>query len=633
MSGGQKQRIAIARALLINPPILLLDEATSALDAESEHIVQDALHQAAVGRTTLLVSHRLSTIQNADIIAVMQKGRIIEIGQHENLMQKDDSAYAELIHASGTKIINSFNLNVNQRLVTNAESTDQSEQKSSRNTRMVNQNSSSSCISRSSSFNGCHSEERFKVETHNSPLPPSFRRLVLLNKPEWRQALIGTVGAAFFGIIQPLFAFTIGGMIVTFYMTDSAEQARRIRKYCLSFVALALASFVTNAIQHYNFAVVGERLMKRVREQMLMNILKFEVAWFDTPENSSGAICTRLASDANSVRSLVGDRWSLIITTFVSIVTATSFGLAIAWRLALVIMACQPLIILCFYSRRVLIKTMSQQALRMQQDSSNLAAEAVVHHRTVAAFCAQPTILKLYVSLQKKSSQASTRQAIIGGLGLGSAQLISFFSLALDYWYGARLVSEGLISSIEMFRTFFILISTGRVIAEAGSMTSDIAKGAAAVDSVFEILDRISNISPDEATGDQPEHLNGDIELHHVDFAYPQRPKVLVFQDFSLHIHAGQSVALVGQSGSGKSTIISLIERFYDPTKGKVMIDGKDVRQYHLRTLRKHIALVSQEPTLFEGSIRENILYSNDVATLEEIVKAAKAANAHDFIR
>ena len=269
----------------------------------------------------------------------------------------------------------------------------------------------------------------------------------------------------------------------------------------------------------------------------------------------------------------------------------------------------------------------------MQQDSSNLAAEAVVHHRTVAAFCAQPTILKLYVSLQKKSSQASTRQAIIGGLGLGSAQLISFFSLALDYWYGARLVSEGLISSIEMFRTFFILISTGRVIAEAGSMTSDIAKGAAAVDSVFEILDRISNISPDEATGDQPEHLNGDIELHHVDFAYPQRPKVLVFQDFSLHIHAGQSVALVGQSGSGKSTIISLIERFYDPTKGKVMIDGKDVRQYHLRTLRKHIALVSQEPTLFEGSIRENILYSNDVATLEEIVKAAKAANAHDFIR
>ncbi|KAL5722397.1 ABC-type xenobiotic transporter [Ranunculus cassubicifolius] len=164
-------------------------------------------------------------------------------------------------------------------------------------------------------------------------------------------------------------------------------------------------------------------------------------------------------------------------------------------------------------------------------------------------------------------------------------------------------------------------------------MTSDLAKGSDAVGSVFAVLDRYTRIKPKENEGYQPEKVIGNIEFRDIHFAYPARPEVIIFKGFSISIESGKSTALVGQSGSGKSTIISLIERFYDPLKGTISIDRRDIKSYHLRSLRKHIALVSQEPTLFGGTIRENIEYGlSDKVNEAEIINAARSANAHDFI-
>ncbi|KAF6167396.1 hypothetical protein GIB67_020702 [Kingdonia uniflora] len=199
--------------------------------------------------------------------------------------------------------------------------------------------------------------------------------------------------------------------------------------------------------------------------------------------------------------------------------------------------------------------------------------------------------------------------------------------------YGSKLLSQGDITSKALFQTFLIIISAGRVIADAASMTTDIAKGSDAVESVFTVLDRITKIDPQE--GNQTEKkLVGQVELCNVHFAYLARPDIIIFKDFSLTIEYSKSTALVGQSGSGKSTIIGLIERFYDPSKGSVKIDGRDIRSYHLKSLRKHIALISQKPTLFDGTIRENIAYgcAGEMVDEYEIVNAARAANAHDFI-
>ncbi|VAI56740.1 unnamed protein product [Triticum turgidum subsp. durum] len=595
MSGGQKQRIAIARAILKSPKILLLDEATSALDTESERVVQEALDLASVGRTTIVVAHRLSTIRNADMIAVMQYGEVKELGSHEELIADENGLYSSLVRLQQTRESNEVDE------VSGAGSTSAVGQSSSHSMsrRFSAASRSSSARSLGDAGDADHTEEP------KLPLP-SFRRLLMLNAPEWRQALMGGFSAIVFGGIQPAYAYAMGSMISVY--------------------------FLINIGQHYNFGAMGEYLTKRIREQMLTKILTFEIGWFDRDENSSGAICSQLAKDANVVRSLVGDRMALVIQTVSAVLIACTMGLVIAWRLALVMIAVQPLIIVCFYARRVLLKSMSKKSIQAQSESSKLAAEAVSNLRTITAFSSQDRILGLFNQAQNGPRKESIRQSWIAGLGLGTSMSLMTCTWALDFWFGGRLIAQHHITAKALFQTFMILVSTGRVIADAGSMTTDLAKGADAIASVFAVLDRVTEIEPDNPEGYKPEKLKGEVDIRGVDFAYPSRPDVIIFKGFSLSIQSGKSTALVGQSGSGKSTIIGLIERFYDPVRGMVKIDGRDIKTYNLRALRQHIGLVSQEPTLFAGTIRENIVYGTETASEAEIENAARSANAHDFI-
>ncbi|KAL2505091.1 ABC transporter B family member 15 [Abeliophyllum distichum] len=492
-----------------------------------------------------------------------------------------------------------------------------------------------SIVSRSSSANSAATIRGLETATVSGDQVaiPSFRRLLAMNLPEWRQALFGCTSAVLFGAVQPLYAFALGSMISVYFLPNHSAIKERTTIYAFCFLGLAVFSLLINICQHYNFAAMGEHLTKRIRERMLSKMLTFEIGWFDQDENATGAVFSRLAKDANVVRSLVGDRMALLIQTFSAVTIACTMGLVIAWKLALLMIAVQPLIIICYYCKRVLLKSMSQKAIKAQDESSKLAAEAVSNLRTVTAFSSQARILQMLEKAQDGPEKESIRQSWFAGIGLGTSQSLLTCTWALDFWFGGKLISEGFITAKELFQTYLILVSTGRVIADAGTMTKDLAKGSDAVGSVFAVLDRYSLIEPEDPDGYKPDKLTGHVELRGVDFTYPARPDVMVFIGLSINIEAGKSTALVGQSGSGKSTIIGLIQRFYDPLKGVVKIDGRDIRSYHLRSLRKHIALVSQEPTLFAGTIRQNIMYAaSEYVDESEVIEAAKAANAHDFI-
>lgn len=651
MSGGQKQRIAIARALLRDPKILLLDEATSALDAQAERVVQEAIDQASQGRTTIIIAHRLSTIRTANTIMVLQAGKVVESGTHNELMQLNGGQggeYSKMVHLQQLATQNEAQSDSStqkdetpqrKRSVTPSPlRSPYSIRSSAPGTPTLYPFSTAMSVSMGTPYSysiqydpGEESDEEYSK--YSSHPPPSQLRLLKMNSPEWGQALLGCLGAIGSGAVQPINAYCVGSLISVYFLEES-EMKSKSRVLSLIFLGIGVFNFFTNILQHYNFAVMGEKLTKRVREKLLEKLMTFEIGWFDQDENTSAAICARLATEANMVRSLVGDRMSLLVQAFFGAAFAYGLGLALTWRLTLVMIAVQPLVIGSFYARSVLMKSMAEKARKAQREGSQLASEAVINHRTITAFSSQKKMLVLFGTTLKGPKKESIKQSYVSGFGLFSSQFFNTAATALAYWYGGRLLVQGMITPKHLFQAFLILLFTAYIIAEAGSMTSDISKGSSAIQSVLAILDRKSEIDPDNKWGlDFKKRIKGRVEFKNVFFSYPTRPDQMILKGLSLRIEAGKTVALVGQSGSGKSTIIGLIERFYDPMRGSVHIDEQDVKNYNMRILRSHIALVSQEPTLFAGTIRQNITYGTEQASESEIRKASKLANAHEFVR
>ncbi|KAL8150337.1 hypothetical protein V2J09_020145 [Rumex salicifolius] len=634
LSGGQKQRVAIARAILKNPRILLLDEATSALDAESEKIVQDALDRIMVNRTTVIVAHRLSTVRNADMIAVIHQGKVVEKGTHSRLLDDPEGAYSQLIRLQEmrkepeqSEMSRSFSQKRSSSL--RSLSRGSSGRGSSRNTFMFGMGIDAPESVIPMSIEGNDLEDSDRAED-NPEVPIS--RIAALNKPEIPVLILGVIAATANGCIFPIFGLLISNAIKIFY-----EPPNQLKKdagfWAGMFAVLGAASFLAYPGRTYFFGIAGSKLIQRIRSMCFEKVINMEIGWFDEPKNSSGAIGARLSSDAATIRGLVGDALGLLVQ---NIATATA-GLVIAftanWMLALVILVLLPLIAINGIVQMKFMKGFSADAKKKYEDASQVANDAVGSIRTVASFCAEDKVIKLYESKCEGPMKTGIRLGFVSGIGFGVSNALLYLVYALSFYVGSLLVGNGKATFVEVFRVFFALTMAAIGISQSSSFSPDFSKAKGAAGSIFAVLDRESKIDPSNESGTTLDVVKGEFELRHVSFTYPTRPDMQIFRDINLTIRAGKTIALVGESGSGKSTVISLLQRFYDPDSGLITLDGIEIQKLKLNWLRQQMGLVSQEPVLFNDTIRANIAYGKrGDATESEIIAAAELANAHKFI-
>lgn len=714
LSGGQKQRVAISRAILRDPPILILDEATSALDNKSEKLVQQALDKlikhedntsTARSRTIIVIAHRLSTVRNADTIVVLGSPEgtstaatgsiILEQGKHDDLMQLEHGYYRALVGAGNKSKAglvdddeaNKFGDTINTEAMLEEFDTAPVAGEEIPNNKDVLASSTESAVEKVSfwdsikkSFGGKDPDKAAKEEEEKKKLTRNKARVWNYTKPEMGLIIFGSIASFGKGTILPLFSLVFSEMISIWYVSDTTKLLERSLEYSYIFYGISVACMIGEGIQKGVFEMIGERLTKRMRGDLFRSILSKDITWFEDDTNAIGILTSRLSTDVKLVRLVTGQSIASALEATSALLTGIIIAATASWEMFLIMLAMVPALGLAEGLQFVALGSSEGKIREELSKSTDKLHETVYAIREVQSYSLQ----KLFINdienrIKETIVPASQKSAIGKGLMMGMIQIIEFCVYAFAFWFGGHLIDQGRIDFDSFNRALWAMAFASTGLGQAALFGGDAAKAAAAVTSIFDTLDFMPIIKsePWENNGIADKKTlqattrplpNSTIQygkgtLSKVNFAYPTRKTARVFDHIDLQIPAGKVVAIVGSSGSGKSTVVQLLLRFYDPvsykdegeeskggveeaqaldividdgklktTDGIVKIDEKDIREEDCRWLRGNMGYVGQEPVLFDDTIYNNISIGKENSTRAEVEAAARHANAYEFI-